>query len=234
MQGAVISITQQKGGAGKTTLAIQLATTWAEMGKSVALVDLDPQASLSTWFEARRRWQRQRELDVTVERCEVNLVSVLENLKRRHDLVLLDSPSKADADTRIAVRLADLVLIPCQPQALDLWATKSILELARTARRQAFLVFNRVPARSRLADRLKRQTQSERWPVANQCLGNRQAFATSIEMGHGVVEIEKSCRASLEILSLAKEIGKFLKKNVTKRSSDAPPLERKLRKMPAA
>ena len=206
MAGAVVSIAQQKGGSGKTTLAVQLATTLKHMGQRVALVDLDPQASLTSWYDERLRWRGLATSDVVVESVRSDMASTLETLRDRFDVVLLDSPSRADSETRIAVRLADLVLIPCQPQALDLWATTWILKLAQAARRPALIIFNRVPPRSRVADRIRAVIASYRWPVARHWLGNRQAFAASVEVGHGVIEVESGCRASREMIELAQEI----------------------------
>ena len=77
-------------------------------------------------------------------------------------------------------RAADLALLPCQPNALDLWASKATLDLAEAVGTEALLVLNRVPARSRAAEAIRAEIAAERWPLAAASLGNRQAFAASI------------------------------------------------------
>src|ERR687897_844695 len=153
MAGAVVSIAQQKGGAGKTTLAIQLGVAWLTMGKRVAMLDIDPQASLFTWFNLRRRRLGDDAGGLVVQGLSGwRLGSELGRLRREFDLVLVDSPPHAETDARGAIRAADLVLLPCQPNALDLWSSKATLDLAQAAGTDALLVLNRVPARGRAAD----------------------------------------------------------------------------------
>ena len=206
MAGALISIVQQKGGAGKTTLTAQLAIAFNQLKKRVALLDLDPQASLTTWFEMRQHCRGKPGKRLLMKPTAGDLALTIDNLREHADLVLVDGPSHADAETRIAIRLAELVLIPCQPRPLDVWATRHVLNLAGCARRQAMLVLNRVPARSRMAERIRHQMTSNRWPVATHWLGERQAFAATIGIGHGVAEVDPTCRASQEVLSLASEV----------------------------
>jgi chromosome partitioning protein len=207
MGGAVVGIAQQKGGAGKTTLVAQLGIALTRMGKRVALIDIDPQGSLSAWHRVRRRWLGEDRDDIEVEAISGwRLGARISSLSRTADLVLIDGPSQTEADTRNAIRHADLVLIPCQPQALDMWATQPILELARQEQKRALLVLNRVPARSRLAQAIRSEISANQWPVAHQTLGNRQAYAASIGIGHGVAEVAPDCAASHEIGTLAAEV----------------------------
>jgi chromosome partitioning protein len=205
MTGAVVSIAQQKGGAGKTTLAIQLGVAWLTMAKRVAMLDIDPQASLFTWFNLRRR--RLGEGGLVVQGLSGwRLGSELGRMRREFDLVLVDSPPHAETDARGAIRAADLVLLPCQPNALDLWASKTTLDLAEAAGTDALLVLNRVPARGRAADAIRSEIEGERWPLAAASLGNRQAFAASIGEGRGVAETAPDSPAGQEIAALATEV----------------------------
>jgi chromosome partitioning protein len=207
MTGGVVSIAQQKGGAGKTTLAIQLGVAWLAMGKRVAMLDIDPQASLFTWFNLRRRRQGDGEGGLVVQGLSGwRLGSELGRLRRGFDLVVVDSPPHAESDARGAIRAADLVLLPCQPNALDLWSSKATLELAQAAGTDALLVLNRVPARGRAADAIRSEIEGERWPLAAASLGNRQAFAASIGEGRGVAETAPRSPAGQEIAALAAEV----------------------------
>ena len=206
MVGSLVSIVQQKGGVGKTTLTAQLAVALSMMRMRIALLDLDPQASLTEWFEAREQFSDNRGMDLVLKRATSNLAATIEEMRRSADVVLIDGPSHADAETRIAILFAELVIIPCQPRPFDVWATEQVLNLARRARRQAMLVLNRVPVRSRLAERIRQDMVSKNWPVAKPTLGERQAFAATVEFGHGVAEVEPGCRASQEIMSLARDV----------------------------
>ncbi len=207
MAGAVVSIAQQKGGSGKTTLAIQLGVAWWTMGRRVAMLDIDPQASLFTWFNLRRRKLGDDEGGLVVQGLSGwRLGGEVGRLRREFDLVLIDNPPHAETDARSALRAADLALLPCQPNALDLWASKTTLELAEAAGTEALLVLNRVPARGLAADAIRAEILQQRWPLATASLGNRQAFAASIAAGQGVAETAPRSAAGEEIRALADEV----------------------------
>lgn len=210
MGGRVFTIAQQKGGAGKTTLAAHLAVAWSETGQRVAVVDIDPQGSLSRWFEARAAalgdkagltharitgWRTQREV---------------ERLAREHDLVVIDSPPHAETEARIAVRAAQLVIMPVQPSPMDLWATQPTLDMARQERVPVMLVLNRVPPRAKVADDLIERIKGLMAPpeviVALTQIGNRTAYAGALLDGRSVTETSKRSRAAEEIAELAAEI----------------------------
>lgn len=207
MAGSVISVAQQKGGVGKTTLAVQLGIAWLVSGRRVAMLDIDPQASLFAWFNQRRRLRGDQEGDIVVQGLSGwRLGSELRRLRSEFECILVDSPPHAETDTRSAIREADLTLVPCQPSDLDLWASKATLDLARAAGSEALLVLNRVPARSRTAERIRAEVESARWPLATTTLGNRQAFAASIGEGRGVAESAPRSQAGQEIAALAEEV----------------------------
>ena len=207
LSGVVVSIAQQKGGAGKTTLAIQLGVAWLTIGKRVAMLDIDPQASLFTWFNLRRKRLGDAEGGLVVQGLSGwRLGSELGRLRREFDLVVINTPPPAETDARSAIRAADLALLPCQPNALDLWACKTTLDLAQAAGTDALLVLNRVPARGRAAEAIRAEIEGERWPLAAASLGNRQAFAASIGEGRGVAETAPSSPAGQEIAALASEV----------------------------
>jgi chromosome partitioning protein len=207
MAGATISIAQRKGGAGKTTLAVQLGVTWLTAGRRVAMLDIDPQASLFTWFNIRRRRFGDDGDGLLVQGLSGwRLGAELRRLRGEYDLILVDSPPHAESDARGAVREADLVLVPCQPSAVDVWASAPTLELAQTAGVEALLVLNRVPPRGRAAEQMRAEIVAQRWPLAATALGNRQAFAASIGEGRGVAESAPGSAAGQEIAALAGEV----------------------------
>ena len=204
---AVISIAQQKGGAGKTTLAVQLGIAWLVAGKRVAMLDIDPQASLFTWFNLRRRRLGNQAGGLVVQGLSGwRLGAELRRLRQEFDHILVDSPPHAETDAKTAIREADLVLLPCQPNALDVWATKATLEFAQSDRTDALLVLNRVPPRGRAAEMIRAEIEAASWPLAAASLGNRQAFAASIGEGRGVAETAPGSAAGQEIGALAEEV----------------------------
>jgi len=203
---AIITIAQQKGGAGKTTLAVQLATAMRRAGKSVAVVDIDPQASLTAWMRLREHEAR--------EAAEIRFSMVggwrlgveLDRLKRECERIVVDSPPHAESDAKGAIKAADLVLVPCQPSPLDIWASKSTLDIAINDSKAVALVLNRVPPRGKSFDEALESIAERGYAALSARLGNRQAFITSLGRGLGVVESEPRSAAAHEVEALCAEV----------------------------
>ena len=98
--------------------------------RRVALLDIDPQKSLGRWHSLRRARLQQAATLAFSDISGWRLPAELERLKRDHDVVLIDSPPQLDTDARVAVRAADLVLVPIQPSLPDVWAAEGTLKLA--------------------------------------------------------------------------------------------------------
>ncbi|ACI99030.1 ParA family partition ATPase [Rhodospirillum centenum] len=207
MAGRVVTIAQQKGGAGKTTLAIHLAVAWSLAGRRVATVDIDPQGSLSEW--ARLRAAALNGSGPALTHVQVSgwrVQKEVERLAREHDMVVIDSPPHAETEARIAIRAAGLVVVPVQPSPMDLWATRPTLEVARAEKRPALLVLNRVPSRGKLVDAVAARAQELGVPVADAAIGNRIGFAGAILEGLTLMETDRRAKGVEEIEDLAAEI----------------------------
>lgn len=206
MPATAITIAQQKGGAGKTTVAAQLAVTWWKAGLAVAMLDVDPQGSLSAWYDQRLRFGHSNDRLHLVQVSGWRLAGELDRLKRDFDVVVIDSPPHAETDARVAVRAAAVVVVPVQPSPMDLWATHPTLDLAAKERARALLVFNRLPSRGKMPEAIRREIERQGLPTAVATLGNRAAFAASMMEGRGVVETGPRDAAAIEIQALAVEI----------------------------
>lgn len=208
MPAKILTIAQQKGGAGKTTVVAQLATTYASQNKNVALVDIDPQASLTSWFAERKRTLGESNRIVLSSVGGWRLKNELDRLKQDFDIILVDAPPHAETEANIAIRYADLLVIPVQPSPMDVWATAPTFKQAKKEKTEAIVLLNRIPPRGKLLDKIKGMLEEDERPMLTSTLGNRVAFAASMIEGLGVVESEKRSAAAKEIKALAKEIWK--------------------------
>ena len=201
----VITVAQQKGGTGKTTLAANLAAAFAPT-RRVALLDIDPQKSLGRWHDLRRARLQQAAALSFSDISGWRLPAELERLKRDHDVVLIDSPPQLDTDARVAVRAANLVLVPIQPSLPDVWAAEGTLRLAADERRPAHLMFNRTPPTSKLRDAIAADVASRKLPLLRSTLGNRAGFAHAFAAGLGVTEAAPRSTAAAELRALLTEL----------------------------
>lgn len=204
--GGVITVAQQKGGSGKTTLAATLAVGFARAGARVALLDTDPQGSLGRWFMARR--DRLGEPGMEMSTASAWGVGYeCDKLRRTCDIVIIDTPPKVDSDLRPALRAADLVVVPVSASHLDLWATEGVLDLCAREKRRVAIVLNRVKAGTRLSGEIAQAVQALHAGIASAQLGNRVAFAESMGLGLGPQELPGAGLAAREAAALLAELG---------------------------
>ena len=211
MTGTVVTIAQQKGGSGKTTLAANLAVAFAREGRKVAIVDTDPQGSLGRWFMARcdrmgeeAAGLRFRTASAWGARYEAR------DLAKDHDVVIIDTPPKMGVDGRPAIEAATLVVVPVSPSKVDLWATEPTLELAETEKRPALVVLNRGSARTRLTGEVAAAAAKMPATLASVMIGNRVVFAEAMGTGQGVQELRGTSPAADEIRALRQEVASAL------------------------
>ena len=207
---AVITVAQQKGGSGKTTIAANLAAAFAR-SRRVALLDTDPQRSLTRWHDIRAARPTPPSLEITASAVSSWRVQAeLDRLRREFDLVIIDSPPQVDQDARRAIRAANLILIPVQPSAPDLWAAEGTLTLAKEERRPAHLVLNRTAPGRRAAEAVRAMLRAVKLEALACGLGNRAAFAKAFAAGLSAAEYTPRSAAATELQALADEIEALL------------------------
>lgn len=201
----VVTLAAQKGGAGKTTIAVHLAVQALAAGEKVVLVDTDPQGSATAW--ARSRGEDSPAV-VAVPSSQIR--DVIE--ASRHDgmtLVILDTPPHAAPGAAAAAALADLVLVPVRPSAFDIAASAASAEIARTAKQAAF-VLSACPSRAPEIMEARKALEKQGLPVLDTEIGERRSYARAVASGRAVAEFEPEGRAAYEISRLWREIKKVI------------------------
>jgi chromosome partitioning protein len=213
----IITVAQQKGGAGKSTLTANLAVTFVQMGKKVAIIDIDPQKSLTMWHEIRTKKYGEGFTGITFANISGwRVTSEISRFVNDHDIILIDSPPQIETDAKTAIKYADLILIPVQPSPTDIWATKPTIDLARQEKKPVFTVLNRVPNNSLLAKKLENQLVN----LLKTRIGNRVTFASSMIDGKTVIEVDPKSTAAEEIKDLAKELLQVIQKEFVENSKE--------------
>ena len=207
MLSKVITISQQKGGTGKTTLAVHLAMAFIKYHNlKVAIIDTDPQGSLGKWFMIRT------EKKVSNENLTFKTASLWgaqyesKTLKNDHDIVIIDTPPKIESDARPSIEAADLVLIPMAASHVDFWATGAIVEIAKKANKKILAQINRSSQRSKLIDKTKDFIKSLELQSTDTIIGNRQIYTSSMGEGKTAVEKQRKGNAVDEIKKLSDQI----------------------------
>lgn len=203
-----ISILSQKGGAGKTTIALNIAVAADLKGDAVAVLDLDPQCSATEWGDSR-----DSETPVVKSIQAARLPNILEKCKENGaELAIIDTMPKVEQDSLRAARLSDLVLIPCRPSILDLRAIRHSFEICQTVGVPALAILNQVPHQGALPDEAEEAIRGMGLNVLPLRLGQRIAYVHALTNGQGVQEYEPHGKAAKEIKKLhtiiTKELGK--------------------------
>ena len=177
MLSKVITISQQKGGTGKTTLAVHLAMGFVKYHNfKVAVIDTDPQGSLGKWFMIRSEKKIPND-NLTFKTASLwGAQYESKTLKKDHDIVIIDTPPKIESDARPAIEASDLVLIPMTPSHVDFWATEAIIDIAKKANKKIMIQINRANQRSKLIIKTNEYIKSLNVPSVNTIIGNRQIY----------------------------------------------------------
>ncbi|NVE93721.1 ParA family partition ATPase [Altererythrobacter lutimaris] len=204
----VIAIVSQKGGSGKTTLAVHLATRAAQANLESCVIDTDPQATASAWSDWRGDF-----LPLVVTSPPARLARTIENAKKNGvEFIVIDTPPHADAAAREAIKAADLILVPSRPRAFDLHALEPIADLVAYAKKEAFVVLNSVPSGATVLEaEAKEVVKGLGLEICPVIFGDRAAFHRSSANGETAAEIEPEGKAAKEVEKLWKWASRKLK-----------------------
>jgi len=202
-----IAIVARKGGTGKTTLAVHLGVAFLMQKKQVALIDLDPQSSLSSWGDSR-----ENKLPVVLSVQASRLQHILKTAQENNaDITIIDTAANAETSALAAISVADLILVPCRPGIFDLKAIQGTVDLARMAHKSPFIVLNAVPSRGNLADDAHTAILEQGIEVCPWRLTQRIAFVHAVTAGLSVQEYEPNGKAALEVKNLYRWVLKQLR-----------------------
>lgn len=220
-----------KGGAGKTTLCANIASTLSESGK-VLMIDTDiPQCSLKTWFDIRNEKYVIENFDVFVAKNVAHLQKLVRDNVANYDYILIDGHPRITNLSRAVVLLSDLVVIPMAPSQVEVWSTKHLAEIVEEAKQinknlEAKICWNRYRVRTNSAEDVvataKKELNLDDFPTK---LGNRVAYLDSFADGLTVAEWHDPA-AKLEIWALTSNIERLLSKQPAGRLKTEAQLEK--------
>ncbi len=194
-----VAIVSQKGGAGKTTLAIHLAASALAAGVMPLIIDTDPQATASAWGQ----WRKGEPPEV-IDSAPSRVADKIEKAAAMGaELAIIDTPPHADASATKAAQVANLILIPCRPNAFDLDAIQATARLVALLQKPAFVVFMAGPSRApRLYEEAGEVVANLGLSVAPRIISDRAAFRHATAEGKTAIETDPQGKAAEEMRSL--------------------------------
>jgi chromosome partitioning protein len=194
-----LAMIAQKGGTGKTTLALSLAVAAETAGRSVLVIDLDPQASACKWSD-----RRSAKAPPVIDAQPARLAAALAKAKQAGvDLAIVDTPARIEQAAAESAKVADLVLIPCKPSILDLETLRATVELVQgRSQSPPLVILNAIPAQGTRHEQAAEAIAGMGLEVCPAYVGQRVAFEYAAQAGQTVTEYEPDGRAASEVRRL--------------------------------
>lgn len=210
----VISFINQKGGVGKTTIAINVADCLSRSGYKVLLVDADKQGSSTAWASLRKSASFS-----IISMARENLAKEVINLSRDFDFTIIDAPPHAESISRSCIIASDLVVMPIEPSGLSTWASDVTIAQVRQAQElkptlKCGFVVSRKLGNTVIGREIKNLIAESNIHIFNSDIENRVAVAECITMGKTIFEWERSGKAARQFKHLAKEIMSYAKEEL--------------------
>jgi chromosome partitioning protein len=210
----VITVAGDKGGSGKSVIAINIAAEFHRRGKQVLLVDADPQGTSQTWADVAIE---KGHSPPTVVAMGVGLAdhNQLPALAKKFEVTIIDCPGSHNEIQRSALMVSDLVLLPCTPNTVDVWSLATSIELVNKAKAirpnlLARILINRKVARTNIGESVRSALSQCGLPLLNSELGSRVAYAEAPAAGLGVTLHDPKSQAASEIFALTDELQALL------------------------
>ena len=205
--GKVITFSNQKVGSGKSTLSANLAVLWSNSGYKVAVIDADPQKSLTYWLSERKKYYGDDDIGINFYNFDIrNLAEEVKKIKRKYDFIIIDSPPAITFETLQIIKASNGVFVPVQPSPLDLMATLPFLQIAREEKKKPLIILNRVMPRAKLTDAMILRLRYSGAKIARSRISSKVIFAESFAVGRGVIDINVTSDAAKEIINVGNEI----------------------------
>jgi chromosome partitioning protein len=191
----ILAIVSEKGGAGKTTLAVNLAVAAEAHGLATAIFDLDPRANSTVWGD-----RRETKIPAVVPAQAPRLLMLLQQARANEaDLVIIDTPGNAEGMAAQAAAHADAILIPCRPFGPDLISIATSVKLARASGKPFFVVINAAPVQGVETAEAVAAITAEGVEVCPVILHSRKSFVSRFHEGLTALDIEPNGKATAEM-----------------------------------